>query len=110
MVSQGFRQILCVARKDPVARQAAVVEQPIGEVSDEPGGIAALDPQRSRHGGFDGLIPGDFKQHDSGFMGLRKRFDLAISRRQFDCEALLPQGELQTRGETRFIAGQEYQW
>jgi len=89
MIPQSFRQMLRVAGKNPVAGQSAVVEQPIGQITDESAGIAALDPHSRLDGSFDRLVPRDFEQDDGVVMGLGKRFEVAIFRRQHDCEALL---------------------
>ena len=97
------------AGEDSIACEAAGMKDRIGEISNKTAGVAPLKAQGKVHGGFDGLLMGNFYQHDCAQVRLRERFELSISRREPDGQTLLLKRAMNMGRHLRVIAGEEDQ-
>ena len=64
VIAQRGCKVMCAAGKNSIACETAGVKDRIGEISNKTAGVAALETQSKVHRSFDGLLMGNFDQHN----------------------------------------------
>jgi len=112
-VAQGLGKMMRAAWENGVSREAAGVKNGINDVADELAGVAAFEAYGHGDGGFNRLQAGNFEQ-DQHMLMLRWRcgvslfkvvvFEIGVSRRDPDPEALLLEDAMEMLGTATVVA------
>ncbi len=84
VIVQSRQEVLHGAEENSIAGQSAIVKNAVGEISNKPVRVGALDAQREFDCCFNRLMARHFQQHDRLAVRVCQGFDLGISRRELD--------------------------